>query len=166
MKNLYDLTSDYIQLYEMLEAGAETPEDEEAILTAIEETGANLADKADAYARMIKNLTAEAEAYEAEEKRLSAHKKACKNGVERLKANMLLTMQTLGADKLKTSIGTWSVQKNPFSCEVLDASKVPARFLTYQEPTVDKKAILAAFKETGEVFDGVDIRQTEGVRFR
>lgn len=166
MKNLYELTSDYIQLYEMLEAGAETPEDEEAIIAAIEETGQNIADKADAYARMIKNLSAGAEACRAEEKRLSARRRAMENGVERLKANMLLTMQTLGADKLKTSIGTWSVQKNPFSCEVLDASKVPARFLTYQEPTVDKKAILAAFKETGEVFDGISISQGVSVRFR
>lgn len=166
MKNLYELTSDYIQLYEMLEAGAETPEDEAAIIAAIEETGANLADKADAYARMIKNLTIQAEGFKAEANRLKAHQKACENGVERLKANMLLTMQTLGADKLKTSIGTWSVQKNPWSCDVLDVSKVPPCFLITQPPTVDKKAILAAFKETGEVFDGVDIRQSEGVRFR
>lgn len=166
MKNLYELTSDYIQLYEMLEAGAETPEDEAEIIAAIEETGKNLSDKADAYARIIKNLSAEAEALKAEEKRLSARRKACENGVERLKNNMLLTMQTLGADKLKTSIGTWAVQKNPWSCDVTDVSKVPARFLIEQPPTVDKKAILAAFKETGEVFDGVDIRQSEGVRFR
>ena len=166
MKNLYELTSDYIQLYDMLEAGAETPEDEAAILAAIGETGQNLTDKAEAYARIIKNLSAEAEAFKAEEKRLSARRKACENGVERLKANMLLTMQTLGADKLKTSIGTWAVQKNPWSCEVTDLEKVPFEFLILQPPTVDKKAILAAFKETGEIFDGVDIRQTEGVRFR
>lgn len=166
MKNLYELTSDYIQLYEMLEAGAETPEDEAALIEAIHQAGQNIADKADAYARMIKNLTAEAEAFKAEEKRLSARRKALENGVERLKANMLLTMQTLGADKLKTSIGTWAVQKNPWSCEVTNLEKVPDRFLIEQPPTVDKKAILAAFKETGEVFDGVDIRQTEGVRFR
>ena len=166
MKNLYELTSDYIQLYEMLEAGAETPEDEEAIIQAINETGANLADKADAYARIIKNLTIQAEGFKAEVKRLQAHQKVCENGIERLKANMLLTMQTLGADKLKTSIGTWSVQKNPWKCEVLDVSKIPPCFLIEQPPEVDKKAILAAFKETGEVFDGVDIRQSEGVRFR
>lgn len=166
MKNLYELTNDYIQLYEMLEAGAETPEDEAAIIAAIEETGANLADKADAYARIIKNLAIQAEGFKAEANRLKAHQKACENGIERLKANMLLTMQTLGADKLKTSIGTWSVQKNPWSCEVTDLEKVPFEFLIFQQPTVDKKAILAAFKETGEVFDGVDIRQSEGVRFR
>ena len=166
MKNLYELTSDYIKLYEMLEAGAETPEDEEAIIQAINETGANLADKADAYARIIKNLTIQAEGFKAEVKRLQAHQKVCENGIERLKANMLLTMQTLGADKLKTSIGTWSVQKNPWKCEVLDVSKIPPCFLIEQPPEVDKKAILAAFKETGEVFDGVDIRQSEGVRFR
>lgn len=166
MKNLYELTSDYIQLYEMLEAGAETPEDEEAIIQAINETGANLADKADAYARMIKNLSAEAEAYKAEEKRLSARRKACENGVERLKANMLLTMQTLGADKLKTSIGTWGKRQTPYKVNVVDIEKIPERFLIKQEPTVDKTGMLAEFKLTGEVFEGATFSRDEYVTFR
>lgn len=49
---------------------------------------------------------------------------------------------------------------------VVDASKIPERFLIQQEPAIDKKAMPTEFRNTGEEIDGVEITQTEGVRFR
>ena len=75
-------------------------------------------------------------------------------------------MELTGTKKLKTSIGNWSIQKNPLSVSAVDVEKVPARFLIEQPPKVDRRAILEEFKQTGELFDGVTITQGESVRFR
>lgn len=164
--NIYDLSTEFLNLQTMLEQGAETPEEEQAIVDALESVQGDLEAKCDGYARVVKNMAAEADAIKTEEKRLATRRKALENGVERLKSTIYNTMTLLGAKKVKTSIGTFSIQKNPWSVDVLDIQKVPARFLIEQQPTVDKKAILAEFKESGELFDGLEFKQTEGVRFR
>ena len=166
MASLYELSAEYSDLQAMLESGCESPEDEQAIIDAMNAVSENIFEKADGYAKIMRNMASEAEAIKAEEKRLYARRKTLENGVERLKAAMYNAMILTGAKKLSTSIGSWNIQKNPQSVNVLDVSKVPARFLIEQPPTVDKRAMLEEFKLTGEIFDGVEITRGESVRFR
>lgn len=161
---LYELTGEYIQLMQMLEDAS--AEDEAEIMAAMEAVTDDIEDKADAYARIMKNLLADVDALDVEEKRLKARRTALENRVDRLKSAIQNAMELTGAKKLKTSIGNWSIQKNPLSVSAVDVEKVPARFLIEQPPKVDRRAILEEFKQTGELFDGVTITQGESVRFR
>lgn len=161
---LYELTGEYIQLMQMLEDAF--VEDEAEIAAAMEAVAGDIEDKADAYARMMKNLLGDVDRLEQEEKRLKARRMALENRVDRLKTAIQNAMELTGTKKLKTSIGNWSIQKNPLSVSEVDVEKVPARFLIEQPPKVDRRAILEEFKQTGELFDGVTITQGESVRFR
>lgn len=161
---LYELTGEYIQLMQMLEDAS--AEDEAEIMAAMEAVTDDIEDKADAYARIMKNLLADVDALDVEEKRLKARRTALENRVDRLKSAIQNAMELTGTKKLKTSIGNWSIQKNPLSVSAVDVEKVPARFLIEQPPKVDRRAILEEFKQTGELFDGVTITQGESVRFR
>lgn len=161
---LYELTGEYIQLMQMLEDAS--AEDEAEIVAAMEAVTGDIEDKADAYARIMKNLQGDIDAIEQEEKRLYDRRTALKNRVDRLKTAIQNAMELTGTKKLKTSIGNWSIQKNPLSVSAVDVEKVPARFLIEQPPKVDRRAILEEFKQTGELLDGVTITQGESVRFR
>ena len=126
----------------------------------------DIAAKGEAYARIMRNKMAEAAAFEAEIKRLQARKKSADNAVERLKENILYAMGMVGATELNTSIGRWRVQKNVPSVAITDEAKIPDAFTVEQPRKIMKIAILQHWKETGEIPEGCDIVQTEGVRFR
>ena len=166
MASLYELNNEYSELQAMLENGVESPEDEKEIAAALEAVHGDIEAKADGYAKIMRNMAAEAESIRIEEKRLYTRRKALENGVDRLKSAIYNTMTLLGAKKVKTSIGDWSIQKNPQSVIILDVTKVPARFLIEQPPTVDKRAMLDEFKQTGEIFEGVEFTRGESVRFK
>ena len=75
-------------------------------------------------------------------------------------------MESHGLTEIKTDIGKFSIAKNPWSVVVLDEADIPEEFLIPQPPKVDRTAILKHFKECGEIIEGCDVVQREGVRFR
>ena len=161
--NLYELTGEYKYLQALLEEGEHDQQELDEALTFI---GKDIEQAYDGYAKLMRNLTAEAEAIREEEKRLANKRRSIENGIDRLKNAVYTAMLATGQTKAKTSIGAWGIQKNPYSVKVYDAAKVPDRFLIPQPPAIDRASMLAEFKQTGEVFDGVTIEQGEGVRFR
>lgn len=165
MANLYELTTEYAALlaeYDMAEDDARRAE----VLIMIDQVQDDIGDKAEAYARIMKNLQADADAYEAEAKRMAAKAKAAKNAVEGLKMRLLDAMRQFDATEIKTSIGKWRIQNNPWSCEITDADRVPAEYHIPQPDKIDRIALLKHFKDTGEMLDGVEYVQTAGLRFR
>lgn len=163
--NLYTLTGDYLDAVAAYEA-AETPEDQEAALVALDGIECAIEDKANAYARIMRNAEAEAASYGDEIKRLTGCKRRAEALAGRMKTGMLAAMQATGAPKIQTEIGTWTRRLNPYSVQVLDVDAVPERFLIQQAPTVDKRAMLAEFKETGEIFEGVQFARSESVSLK
>ena len=161
---LYELTDTYAELLMQFEE-EENPEKKAEILDAITNVEDDISAKAENYARIVKNAESDIETLAAEIRRLQAKKKTAENVVSRVKENLHFAMEIAGATSIKTSIGKWRVQQNPPRVEVVDVSKVPARFLIEKEPDVDKRAMLNEFRITGEVFDGVEIRRESGVRF-
>ena len=122
--------------------------------------------KADNYAKIIKSKEAESKAYHEEAERLDKKSKSAANVAKRLKEVMLDAMKLTNTTSIPTSIGRWYTQSNPWSCEILDADKVPAEYHVPQPDKIDKASMLKRFKETGEIVDGVEFRQELGVRFR
>lgn len=165
MATLYELSSEYARLMGELEF-AETDEQREEIYAAIFAIDGDLADKADAYARIMRNKAGEAEMYKAEKQRFERLQRAAENAVERMKQRMYDSMRQTDTLEIPTPIGKWRRQLNNPSVEILDEAAVPAEFRIPQPDKIDKRAILDHYKATGELVDGVDIVRTEGVRFR
>ena len=165
MASLYELSSDYAALLAQLDF-TETDEEAEAVWAQIDALNDDITWKAEAYARILRNKQAEANAYKAEKTRLAERQKAAENVVERLKKRMLASMQQMNVKSIQTGIGKWSKQLNQASCQVLDESMVPEAYRVPQPDKIDCAGILKWFRETGEILPGVEIAQSEGVRFR
>ena len=165
MTKLYELTEAYVDLLSRIE-DCTTPDEEAEIAAQIDSLSDDIARKGEAFARLCRNLQSDANGYEAEIKPLQQRKKVAENAIERLKGNILFSMGLAGATELHTTIGKWRVQKNPPSVVISDEAKVPEEFTLPQPAKVVKALIMAHWKETGEIPEGCDIVQTEGVRFR
>lgn len=162
---LYELSAEmagFIDAYDM----AETDEERAEIAQSLVDLHGEITDKADGYAKVMRNKMAEAEALKKEAKRLTNKAKAAENLAERLKNAMLDAMKMTGQTEIPTSIGKWRVQNNPWSCEVVDIDKVPMQYHIKQEDNIDKAGLLKQFALTGEVVDGCEFVQKQGIRFR
>ena len=165
MTKLYELTEAYVELLSQIE-DCETEAEEEQIIIMLNQISDDIARKADAIARMVRNLTAESEGYDVEIKRMQKRKKTTDNMIQRLKDHIMFSMGIAGATELHTTIGKWRLQKNPPKAVVLDESKIPEEYYMEQPPKLMTSLILQNWLDTGEIPEGCDIVQTEGVRFR
>ena len=165
MATLYELTDAYASLMARL-SDCESESERSELVEAFNEVDSAIGAKGEAYARILQNLKADSEAFAAEIKRLKARKDAADNAAERMLQHLHYAMEIAGATELKTSIGRFSIAKNPWSVVVLDEADIPPQYLIPQPPKVDRAAILKHFKENGEIIEGCDMVQKEGVRFR
>lgn len=165
MPSLYLLTEIYNELLGLLDE-CQSPEEAAGIIEQIAQVNESVGDKAEAYARIIQSKQREADGYEVEIKRMQARKKTAENLIERLRVQLLTAMTDAGATKIGTSIGVWSVRKNPESVAIVDAALIPPEFLEPQPAKIDKRAILKAHRETGEIFPGVEFVQAARVEFK
>lgn len=165
MARLYELTDAYAALMARLE-DCETDREAFEVTEAMNDVDEAISEKCEAYARILRNLESESASCEVEIKRLQARKKTADNTAERMLQHLHYAMEIAGATEIRTSIGKFRIAKNPWSVAVLDESKIPEEFLIPQPPKVDKTAILQRFRESGEIIDGCDMVQREGVRFR
>ena len=160
--NIYDLTSEYLELLNMLE----DPEvDEDVIRDTLEGLDGELEAKADGYAMILKNLEADAKAIKAEEDRLYSRRKSIENRMAYLKANLQTMMELTGKVKFKTPLFSFGIQKNPPKVVITDESRIGHDYLIPQPPKVDTQAIKAALNE-GFCFDWAHLEQTESLRIR
>lgn len=109
MTSLYELTGEFLQLQEMLETG-ET--DEEMIKDTLESVEYDLEDKAEGYAKIIRNYEGEIDALKAEESRLKHKRTVLDNAIKRLKENLQTSMTVTGKTKFKRGVFSFSIQKN------------------------------------------------------
>lgn len=157
---LYEIEADYLRFMDMVENG-EIPED--CIADTLESIQAELEDKADNIACMIKNMIAETEAIKAEENNLATRRKSKEKQIEWYKQYLSNALQNSGYDKLETARNKITF-RNSSKVNVANetafiewAKKNNESLLTYKEPTINKTAIKEAFA------DGVDIVGAEMV---
>lgn len=165
MASLYDISASYASLIDSYD-NAESDEERQEIIELMIYYQDSIQDKAEAYARIMRNKQAEVDALKAEVERLTEKRKAAENVIDRLKAALLDTMTVTNTDSIQTSIGKWRKQANPWACEVINADCIPEQYHIKQPDKIDKRALLDMFKNTGEIIDGVVFNQTIGIRFR
>ena len=165
MASLYEISAEYAAFLEAYES-ASCEEEAAEILQSLVDIHGSLEEKAENYAKLIKNVKADAKAFKDESDRLDKKWKVAKNFAERLEGAMLDAMKLTGTKEIPTSIGKWKTQLNPMSCDVTDPDKVPERFHVKQPDKIDKAAMIREHKATGEMFEGAEFKQEMGVRFR
>lgn len=182
MASIYELTSEFLTLYNLMEEG-EIPAD--VLAGALETTREELDIKVEGYCKWLKNLEADAEGLKKEEERLAARRKTIENTIKNAKKAMTdaLTVALKDEKEKKVKAGTFTVrlQKNPPSV-VLDDPYVenfPEQFIKVKDPELDRKAILEALKAAsaedataeakalGKELEGLaHIEQSDGIRIR
>lgn len=145
MSSLYELTNEYMNIYDQLD----DPEiDEDSFLEMLMLIEGDIHDKADNYAKIIRSAEGDADKYKKEIERLSDKKKSIDNKIKRMKESLQTAMVTTGNRKFSTDLFSFNVQKNPPTCELdVEEDKVPEKYLVAQAPKVDKKSIIADLKD-------------------
>ncbi|WP_270287084.1 siphovirus Gp157 family protein [Enterococcus casseliflavus] len=154
---LYELTGAFNQVADMLEYDSENT----AIIDTLESIDLAIEEKADGYAKLIRNQEASSKAFDEEIKRMKERKQAVDNNVKRMKLSLQNAMVEIGKTKFKTDLFSFNIQKNQPSVEIIDESLIPDKF---KKVTIDfdKNAI----KKAEEDVPGVEIKQSESLRIR
>lgn len=147
MATLYELTSEYASLLDMIESG-EIPE--EAINDTLESVNAEFEQKCDNVACAIKNLLAEAKMIRDEEKRLAERRQAKERSAEGLKRYLSQSLIAVGKNKLETTRAVLSFRRST-AVEIdgdafMKWAKRHKEFLTVKDPEPNKTAIKDALK--------------------
>nr|DAL43006.1 MAG TPA_asm: resistance protein [Caudoviricetes sp.] len=161
MPSLFDLSTDYQQLYDLI---AEQ-EDEQILKDTLASINDAIEDKADGYVAVIKTLEGDNKAIDEEIKRLRQRKTSNQNGVKRLKESLQEVMEQTGKEKFKTALNSYSIANNPPSIEVVNESLIPKSYWVEQAPKLNKKEILSDIKNGVEI-KGAEVVQTRSLRVR
>lgn len=153
--NLYELTAEFQHLQDLLEnnGGEITKDEAEEIYKAIQFTEKNIDEKAENYARIIKNFEGSIEAIKAEKKRLSDKQSVLENGIDRLKANLEEAMLKLNKREIKSDLFKIKIQKNGGTLPVIvdvPVEELEDEFVVVTEKP-DLKAIAKYIEETGDI---------------
>ena len=148
MASIYELKGQYKLLENAI---AENPDDEE-LKELLDSISGDIENKADNYAKLIKNLEAIRDAKKAEAKRLTDGANSIDRNIDRLKANLMEAMVETGKTKFKTDLFNFGVQKNgglePLVVDVT-VDEIPDEFIKVTKD-VDKDALRKYIKETGD----------------
>lgn len=161
---IYELTDEYRQLLEM----AEDPDvDPQTLADTMESIEAEIEDKADGYARVMKSMEADEEALAKEIKRLQERKSHLETTRKNMKERLKQAMEATGKTKFKTELFSFGIQNNAPSVviDVEDVFKIPDDFLKYKDPEPDKNLIKQAINN-GQKLDFAHLEQTQSLRIR
>lgn len=161
MASLFDLSTDYQQLYDLI---AEQ-EDEQILKDTLASINDAIEDKADGYVAVIKTLEGDNKVIDEEIKRLRQRKTSNQNGVKRLKESLQEVMEQTGKEKFKTALNSYSIANNPPSLDITDESLIPKQYYIEQQPKLDKKELLKVVKDGLEI-KGVELKQSRSLRVR
>ena len=160
MSTLYELTGQYLALMDIAEDA-----DPDALRDTLEGLEGEFEDKADNYAKVIKNLEGQADVLDKEIDRLQRKKSRINNSIKSIKSNLERSMLVTGKRKFKTLLFSFGIQKNPPTISVVNEAAIPENFWKQQDPVLDKKALMAFIKENGPT-EYAQLTQGESLRIR
>ena len=163
--NLYQLHEGYLNLVEVLENAGEDDNLRELVTNSLNEIEDSIKDKADNVVRFIRNLESEANAIKEEEKRLSEMRKKREKQVENLKQYLFDFTKVADGQKIKGSIFTVSIKKNPASVVVDDLEAIPEEYKRVKTVIEANKTLLKKVLKDGEVA-GVHLEQKESLNIK
>lgn len=160
---LYELKGEYELLLEMAEDPTVDPVTLEGTLEALD---GEIEEKADGYARVMRQIEHDITALKAEEARLSDRRRAMENNICRMKESLEDAMLATGKTKFKTELFSFNIQKNPKSVMIDDISMLPEEYLIPQDPKVDKAKLKEDLTAGVDLNGAAHLEQTEGLRIK
>lgn len=161
--NIYEITGNILSLQQMAEEGII---DEDTLKDTMESLEGELEDKADAYAKVIKNIEAQATAIGIEEDRLRERRQVLENNIKRMKKTLQESMEITGKTKFKTTLFSFNVQNNAKSV-VLDTEDLMSIPEKYQKATITiNKTLIKEDLESGAELPFAHFEQTRSIRIR
>ena len=157
---LYELTGEYVELLEMMDSA-----DPETLADTLDAIGGEIEDKADGYAKVIREAEGDVKKIETEIERLIRKKQTINNNIKYMKERLQNAMEVTGKRKFKTPLFSFGIQKIPPSVMVTDMASVPEQFWIPQDPMLDKTALKNYLKVNGET-EYARLMQTESLRIR
>ena len=158
---LYELTGQFLQVNEMAVNGEI---DEETMQGTLESIECEIEEKAENYAKVIRNLESDAEMLKKEEERLYNRRKTIENNIKRIKTNLENCMIAVDKKKFKTDLFSFNIQKNTPTLVIDNKNSIPAEYLIQQEPKVDTVNLKKYLKENEADF--AHLEQSESLRIR
>ena len=163
--NLYQLHEGYLNLVEVLENAGEDDNLRELVTNSLNEIEDSIKDKTDNVVRFIRNLESEANAIKEEEKRLSEMRKNREKQVENLKQYLFDFAKVADGQRIKGSIFTVSIKKNPASVVVDNLEAIPEEYKRVKTVIEADKTLLKKVLKDGEVA-GVHLEQKESLNIK
>lgn len=160
MASLYELTGQYLTIYEM-DIDEQTKQDTLEGMDWEED----FVNKAEGYVKVIKNLEADIPGIDEEIKRLQDRKKSLQNKVSMLKGNLQTAMEVTGNERIKSSLFTIAIQNSKASVKV-DEALLPKKYWNKKiTVTPDKKVLYELLKE-GKKIKGAELQENRSLRIR
>lgn len=122
---LYELTNDYEKVMSML---YDDEIDQQMILDTLESLEYDIEDKADNYAKIIREFEAQITSRKEESKRLAESAKVLENKIKLLKGNLFATMKSIGKTKFATGLFNFSIVANGGKQALTVDGEVPAEY--------------------------------------
>lgn len=146
MASIYEITEQYKLVLNMLE---EPEIDEQMIFDTLESIDGDFEEKADNYAKLIKELEGKSNARKVESKRLSDSAKVIDNRTNLLKKRLFDSMKSLSKPKFSTNLFNFNITKNGGKQTLTIDGDVPEEYTkTIIENDTDKiRADLESGKE-------------------
>lgn len=157
MSTLYELTGQFLNIYEM-------SSDDEVFLDTLESIDweNDFEAKVENYGKVIAELNADEANLTTEIKRLTEKREAVRNKVSSLKETLKMAMETVDKPKVKTPLFNFRIQKNPASVKITDETVIEEKYFKIKRE-VDKAKIKEIIKSGGYI-DGAELIQTESLR--
>lgn len=160
MSNLYEITGNWKKVAEML---YEEEIDEQYIMDTLEAIEGEFEDKADGYAKVIKELLGNADVCKQEKIRLEARQKAFENRAKFLKQRLYENMKEMNKLKFKTDLFSFNIQANGGQQKLTVDGQVPDEYCKLVEDTDKIRKAL----EEGQTLEFAHLEpRGEGVRIR
>ena len=156
---LYNLKEEAKTIYELLNA---EEIDEQTAKDTLDAMG--VTDKLEAYGQVIRQMQADEDALEAEKKRIEKRLKQTRNGIERLKANLLDYLDATNTTKQTAGMFTFTRQRSSIPALKINESEIPIEFWR-NVLMIDKEAVKEALKQ-GEQIPGAELEYSWGVRIK
>lgn len=156
---LYNISNEFEYICDLIDKDVLSPEEQEQLTSTLVEKIKNSGEE---IVKFFKTNSAHIDGIKAEMAELKARKEKAENREKVIKEKLTENMKKLNLTKIPTPIGTMTIpNKVTLSVDVVDINLVPEEYKkTKTEISVDKVAVKAHFQDTGEIIEGVEIKET------
>ncbi len=162
MSSLYVIGEKFKDLKELFENDIIDEQTYEDTLSCLE---CEIEEKAENYCKIIAGWQGDIEAVKVELDRLNNLKKRYEGNIQKLKDNLLMTMENQGRQDLKAGLYSVKIKVNPPSVNIIDEKLIPKTYFIQKPAELSKKLISEAIKN-GDSVAGAELVQKTSLQIK